>query len=842
MRGTIRALGLCALAAALALAPPAARADGTIIQDTGTLIASGNAPTRGTVTIDPCAPLDGEIPMPLPVGTIGSIGTMTGSMPAFPGGATGGIPFLGAADATLPGGTYDFTTYTVNPGVTITYSGAVTIRTTGAVQLDGLVATAASGASITFVTGGDFRVAAQGGPPVAGVRASGSGAAVVIDVAGTLASSSPDLSRGQLTSEASSVTLRGRTAANAVDLAACDLSASTGFTVQSALGVSLDDVAAIAAAGPTLFQAFGGNIGFALSRLDGGAGSVGLEASQGLTLQEGSVVTGAADVLLEAFGGNAVVRGESSVTATGTVASALLLHASGAVDVIETSSVGHTGTGDIEVVAFGGNVTIEVPDAFDASRVEHDGTGDVTVRAAADVVLSGLSRITAAIGDVVVRAIGDDVELRGDVRIAAENGSVDVRAGSEIVTISTSGEATVDPDPEILGGAVTLSAETAIVVQMEQITALGGSLYAIAGGTFSFRGLANSAADLSIFSSTGLVDVAQSGITTGSIVPLGVAAGGSITVESYGGSAGVIDASAATIRSGDNPVLSGDVTVRVVVPGPSVIEGYILPQVVAVKLNGSNPARSLLKAKGFLDTGPDRVDLAGDATLMVGNLTVNATLVADAKGKKFTAKTADYVFVVTPAKSKSSKAKFKLKLFGDFRGFLDEVGTGDLRVSFANDEADGSGTVRLERGRYKLGKKRGALVQPELYLFRAKAKLAEGAGDALLLLAGVATDGTTPAAAPEVTIAFGDTYIVTIPAAAFTGPTKDRFVAKSPVPGVKVVVIDYLRETLAFKASGVELGAFEVGDSSQVTVRIGVGGDVSTVRVRLGQKGNKLGY
>ena len=170
------------------------------------------------------------------------------------------------------------------------------------------------------------------------------------------------------------------------------------------------------------------------------------------------------------------------------------------------------------------------------------------------------------------------------------------------------------------------------------------------------------------------------------------------------------------------------------------------------------------------------------------------------------------------------------------------MGNGDLRIAFENAEVDGDGVVRLEKGRYKLGKKRGALVSPNLFLFRAKAKLANGAEDGLQLLAGLATAGPTPATAPDLDLAFGDSYGVDVVGSAFDGPVRERFVARAPVPGAKVVILDYLRETLAFKASGVELGGMGAGTSSPATVRIGLGNDVRTVRVRLGRRGSKLAY
>src|SRR5687768_16581597 len=124
----------------LALLAGGTRADGTI-DTTGATIATGAAATHGTVVIEPCV-MGGTPPT-----TLGSIGTMTGSLPAFPGGGTGsGGAFHATTDQTLPGGTYDFTTYDVDAGVTVTYDAAVTIRTTGDIHVSGTVRTTAASA------------------------------------------------------------------------------------------------------------------------------------------------------------------------------------------------------------------------------------------------------------------------------------------------------------------------------------------------------------------------------------------------------------------------------------------------------------------------------------------------------------------------------------------------------------------------------------------------------------------------------------------------------------------------------------------------------------------------
>src|SRR5688500_15201502 len=97
-------------------------AQGTI-DTTGAVLEPGSAEMKGTVTVDPCAP-GGTAPALPPLGVLGTIAGMTGSLPPFPGGGSGADgAFRAMTSQTLPGGTYNFTTYGVDVGVVVTYSG-----------------------------------------------------------------------------------------------------------------------------------------------------------------------------------------------------------------------------------------------------------------------------------------------------------------------------------------------------------------------------------------------------------------------------------------------------------------------------------------------------------------------------------------------------------------------------------------------------------------------------------------------------------------------------------------------------------------------------------------------
>ena len=148
--------------------------------------------------------------------------------------------------------------------------------------------------------------------------------------------------------------------------------------------------------------------------------------------------------------------------------------------------------------------------------------------------------------------------------------------------------------------------------------------------------------------------------------------------------------------------------------------------------------------------------------------------------------------------------------------------------------------MTLAHGKYALGKVRGALVAPNLYLFRARAGLHGGGKDTLALLVGLATNGTTPAQASDVKVAFGGTLSATIPAGSFT-KKGDVFAFKGNVDGITKVALDYKRETIAVAGRGLDLGTFAQGGNA-VTVAIGLGSDARAVEVRMVRKGNGLRY
>lgn len=101
--------------------------------------------------------------------------------------------FVASSNMSLPGGTYNFTSFTINPGVTVSVTGTspLMVYSTGAVQIDGILkADGGNGADgVTFTNGGIGGVGVAGGAdggsgsysssvgPLDGVNGSGTGGA-----------------------------------------------------------------------------------------------------------------------------------------------------------------------------------------------------------------------------------------------------------------------------------------------------------------------------------------------------------------------------------------------------------------------------------------------------------------------------------------------------------------------------------------------------------------------------------------------------------------------------------------------------------------------------------------
>ncbi|MBI4881677.1 MAG: hypothetical protein HY812_18750 [Planctomycetes bacterium] len=267
-------------------------------------------------------------------------------------------------------------------------------------------------------------------------------------------------------------------------------------------------------------------------------------------------------------------------------------------------------------------------------------------------------------------------------------------------------------------------------------------------------------------------------------------------------------------------------------------KAYVLPKKVKVKPSASKPEKSLVMATGFLDIGPGNPNMTGPFLATVGTVQFPMPGLVYQNGK-FSVEDGGLCLTITPAKSGSSKAKFKLKVKGASVAGLDpNVAT---EVGFLTAGADGSGTVLLKKGAFKLGKVKGTLIEPNLFLYSAKAKLKGAGKDSLKLTLGLATLGGMPAVAPELSLNFGENLQVTVPSASFKKKGKSVWQAKGPKGSLTSVKLDYARETLTINGSNLSLGDFAAGPHD-LTAAVGLGADARSVAVRMVKKGSSLKY
>jgi len=268
-------------------------------------------------------------------------------------------------------------------------------------------------------------------------------------------------------------------------------------------------------------------------------------------------------------------------------------------------------------------------------------------------------------------------------------------------------------------------------------------------------------------------------------------------------------------------------------PPPAV--PYVLPAKVRAKVNAAVPSKSVLTASGTLDTGPGRPDFAGAAALDVGpfHLEVPA-FVVKSKGRLLTYTADGITFSIKPAASGSSRATFTVKAVGDFGAGFDP--DGPIAFRFVNPRYDARGGVKLTAGALAPG----AVVAPDLAVVKASGTLKGGGKDVFALTAGFATTSAAPASPEDVTLCFGNTFTVDLPASAFQMKGAAAvLVVKSG--GVTKATVDYAKGLITVAGKGVDLGVFAPGGNG-VGVTITLGGVERGAQIRMARARTKLAY
>src|SRR6185295_12591332 len=254
---------------------------------------------------------------------------------------------------------------------------------------------------------------------------------------------------------------------------------------------------------------------------------------------------------------------------------------------------------------------------------------------------------------------------------------------------------------------------------------------------------------------------------------------------------------------------------------PGAVVSSFLPRTATLKLAG---AKSKLTATGFFDTGLGPANFAESIGLTVGNFAVLIPKLTRQKNGAFTYKGQGVSLTAIPSKIGSSRGIFKLTIARDLTGYV--AADAQLHFRFYDGVIDGSGIVTLKKGNFRLGRARGELASPSIFLFSLNGAVSGGGKDGFSLKAGFG--------------GLGATYSVTIPAASFK-KKGGAFTAGKGAGGVASARLDYDKEYMQVKVAGVDLGALPDGPQP-VVVKITVGGDTRTTVVRLVKRGKKLTY
>jgi hypothetical protein len=825
---------LSSLTLALAFATGAPlRANGTI-DTTLSSVSAGTAAVQGTVTIDPCVAPGAAPEMPSlgTLGTLGALGTAIGTIPPFPGGGTGADgAFLATADETLLGGTYELTSYRVDPGVVLNYAGPVTIRTTGDVVVDGIVIADQGG--ITFECAGDLSVRAQQDVPAAGFQTHGG--RVQLDVAGTLRFL-------DLSPEGSSATTaigteglgdvefiaRGGVAGAAMEVLHLNV---TGARVRMRSATSLRVQAGIASffGSPTEFQAFGGDFEIANSSVLA-QGPLTVEASGAVRTSNSYFHLYEGDARITAFGGPVDLSGPGYVRTF--AGGSLLCRAATSVGLHDGMELSvQEGDGTLEVTAFGGDVRFENlagPGAL--NQVSNLGTGPSSLTASGAILLD--DRATAqAQGDLTLRALGGDVTCSGAILVESVAGPLDMGALGDVNARAAGLVQLAGDSLRVFGARLDLTGE---------LSGTGGSVTLTAREALAATGTMQGSTEVAVTSIDGDVTLDDAQITTEADVG---ARSGDIRIETFAGArGGRIAARSATVVSGDNETESGDVLLRVVTVPRLTVRSFLLPTSVTLKLGTARNAG--LRAEGTIgcpaawltSASPEALPFVFD----VGSRQIAGDLTPRPNGRDREFKAPGVLLRVSPSRTGTSEGVFSLRLDEDLAGKVSADGLVEFRLQQGG--SDFRGTVRLVAGKFKLGSTRGAVAEL-LYPLAVAVQQKGGGKDAVAMTLGFASDGVTPDALPDLGIEFGTGFAVTVAAADFER-SGDRFIARNPAsaPGLTLVVVDFVKETVQVKGKNLDLGVFH--GTGPVPARIGVafGGDMRSVELTLSRKGTKLTY
>jgi hypothetical protein len=273
-------------------------------------------------------------------------------------------------------------------------------------------------------------------------------------------------------------------------------------------------------------------------------------------------------------------------------------------------------------------------------------------------------------------------------------------------------------------------------------------------------------------------------------------------------------------------------------PAENTIVSYFLPKSLKLTLKGAG--KDSLTTTGSFDDGNLPVDLTQPVTIEVGGFAKMLTLTA--KGPDaFAFKDATTKLTLKTHQKGSSRGRFKLKVRKTtLAGLIDPNATIALHFH-ASGLPDALGIVKLTKGSFVLGRKRGDLVAPSFFPAKAKITVHDAKPDGLSFSGGFGNAGPAPAALGDVHIAVGDTFDQTVAGSAFTRKGNVFSHRDKTATTALAVSLDFDRGIMKVKAKGIEVGSF-ASPTADFVVDVGGGDPPAHITVRFGGNGAKRVY
>lgn len=263
----------------------------------------------------------------------------------------------------------------------------------------------------------------------------------------------------------------------------------------------------------------------------------------------------------------------------------------------------------------------------------------------------------------------------------------------------------------------------------------------------------------------------------------------------------------------------------------TLVQGFLLPTSVRRKMARRPGSWDTLTWKGILDTGTESARFSGSSTAWVGGVRVTLPPFSPERGGKLKSRSGPVDVTLEPRSGGGSRCEATVRLKGSD---VAKVGPDDpVTVRFATSDLDIACTCTLSSGRYAIGT--GGVAEGVILPLSFRATLA-GAGRDSFTATFAVPQGDPDGPVPDVRIAVGPAYDVTLPGTSFrrVGPLWSAAAAG----GRPAVTFDPRRGLVTVKAKKASLGEFAAGAQ---TVRLVMGPeDPAVIDVRMVRKGKSL--